>query len=542
MAAVAAGGIVVAALAGAGAAGASDRDPLTARSLTPVVRANPKAPGLTTPNRLSRGLTEVARVQGSNEVENPQDGVGYYGYDAVDNQPPLLPVVGTGGALTEAHKTEPDKNTYLVLKGQRGATAGYRYGSHFLFQGDESGTPGYVTRVNLDADSAHRVTVLATHDAKGRALPDFDGSTWDPFASQLLMTAEAGCNGGVWAGSAEYRSGGTFDEVPAMGKGGYEGVQTASDGSVWLVEDVGGPSPAGTNGKLANSYVYRFVPSKRGDLRTGTLQALQVLRRSGQPMDTGSDLLAQDLKDLHRLGSSFATRWVTIHRTTSANAAETFCATTAAKAAHATALKRPENGVFRPGSSFREFFFTETGDTNTDSIANADAGGYGGVFRLTQASPSAANGRLSLFAAGDRDHTGLDNLAFAGRDDLLVVEDAGDGLHSQRDALDSGFVYDVRHATARRAPARFLAEGRDPSATIDSALTDAKTPGFTNDGDNEITGIHVSDGDPTVGGLLGAKAPRPFHHGWRVFWTQQHGDNTTFEVIADRASDDGARR
>jgi len=538
MAALTATGLLVAAVTGASSAGASDREAMTARSLTPVTQANPKAPGLTTPNRLSPELAQVARVQGSNRVENPQDGVGYYGYDSVDNNPPLLPVLGSAGSLTEAHKTEPDKNTYLVLRGQNGPDAAYRYGTHFLFQGHESGTPGYVTRVNLDADAAHRVTVLATKDAKGQALPDFDGSTWNPYSRQLLMTAEAGCNGGVWAGSAQYQRGGTFNEVPAMGKGGYEGVQTASDGSVWLVEDVGGASPAGTNGKLANSFVYRFVPQRRGDLSTGTLQALQVLRTSGEPMDTSSELLSQDLKDLHRLGSSFATRWVTVHRTTADNADETFCATTAAKAAKATPLKRPENGVFRPGSNFREFFFTETGDTNANSVANADAGGFGGVFRLTQASPSASTGRLSLFAAGDLAHTGLDNIAFAGRNDLLVVEDAGDGLHSQRNALDSGYAYDVRGATAR-TPVRVLAEGRDASATIDSSLLDAKTPGFSNDGDNEITGIHVSDGDPTSAGLLGAKDPRPFRDGWRVFWTQQHGDNTTFEVIANPTSDRG---
>ena len=51
-----------------------------------------------------------------------------------------------------------------------------------------------------------------------------------------------------------------------------------------------------------------------------------------------------------------------------------------------------------------------------------------------------------------------------------------------------------------------------------------------NDGDNEITGIHVSDGDPGVGGILGAKIPAPFSDGWRAFWTQQHGDNVTWEL------------
>jgi hypothetical protein len=54
--------------------------------------------------------------------------------------------------------------------------------------------------------------------------------------------------------------------------------------------------------------------------------------------------------------------------------------------------------------------------------------------------------------------------------------------------------------------------------------------GFQNEGDNEITGIHVSDGDPTVRGLIGTDAPRPFTGGWRIFWTQQHGDNLTWEV------------
>ena len=37
-------------------------------------------------------------------------------------------------------------------------------------------------------------------------------------------------------------------------------------------------------------------------------------------------------------------------------------------------------------------------------------------------------------------------------------------------------------------------------AAIDSAFLGKE--GFQNDGDNEITGIHVSDGNPTVEGLI----------------------------------------
>jgi len=45
--------------------------------------------------------------------------------------------------------------------------------------------------------------------------------------------------------------------------------------------------------------------------------------------------------------------------------------------------------------------------------------------------------------------------------------------------------------------------------------------------------VHVSDGDPSVDGILGAKAPALFSNkSWRWFYTQQHGDNDTWEVTA----------
>ena len=495
-------------------------------NLTDVPQANTKALGLTSPNNLSPELSQVVRAQGSMTVENPHDGIGYYGYDSVNNSPSLLP---SGSPQIEAHKTEPDKNTYLRLKSQTGPDANYNYGTRFLFQGHESGTPGYVTRINLDADAAHRVTLMTTKDDKGAALPDFDGSSWNPFAKKLLFTAENGCNGGVWQGSASYSPNAALTDISgALGRGGFEGVQTASDGSVWLVEDVGGAG-TGANGKakFANSYVYRFVPTNKKDLTSGRLQALQVEGSNGEPMTTKAEPFGADLKDLHTYGKSFATKWVTVHDTkTDGNTP--FCATTAAAAKSATAFKRPENGVFRPGTKFGEFYFTETGDTNATSPANAEYGGWGGVFRLRQNGPSANTGKLTLAFHGDEKHTGLDNLTFAGKNQLWVVEDDGDLLHGQRNALDSAYAIDVTASQPKAV--RFIAEGRDPSATIDSALLDAAAPGFNNDGDNEITGIHVSDGNPSVDGLLGANVPVLFDGTWRAFWTQQHGDNVTYEL------------
>src|SRR5436305_13948047 len=116
--------------------------------------------------------------------------VPYYGYDG---DGPLLPAPGdlpTATHKVEATKTEPDKNTYLVVKGQHGPDQSYDYGTHFLYQGHELGSPGYITRINLDADPAHRVSLMATQDVEGTSIATIDGSTWDPFAQRMLFTTE----------------------------------------------------------------------------------------------------------------------------------------------------------------------------------------------------------------------------------------------------------------------------------------------------------------------------------------------------------------
>ena len=512
-----------------------------AQHLTHVPSAQPKIAGVTSPTVLSPELAQVVAAQGSMPVENPTGPVKYYGY--LDNQPSLLPALGSN---VEATKTEPDKNTYLVLHGLRGADSNYDYGTHFLFQGHESGSPGSITRVNLDADAAHRVTVLATADSSGNPLPSFDGSTWYPFAGRLLFTNEfgGGTTGGVWQATLDFPA--LVEDISGvMGRGGYEGIQADSDGNVWMVEDIGGGTVAGA--RLPNSFIYRFVPKSRHDLKQGgKLQALQVMSKAnpGQPIAFQTvSALTQDIKDLHSYGIVFDTKWVTIHDT-SVDGFAPFNANAAAKAKLATPFKRPENAQFRPGSHFREFYFDETGDTSATTTAGSAFGGFGGVQKLTQSSPSADTGKLTLFFQGDVVHTGFDNVAFWDENRIVFVEDAGDGLHSQRNALDSGWMLDVRknYADPSNQPVRIIAQGRDPSATIDSGLLGSS--GFQNEGDNEITGIHISDGDAGANGLLGAKIPRPFKDGWRVFYTGQHGENITWEIIrapkrdGDRDDDD----
>jgi hypothetical protein len=511
-----------------------------AQGLTAVPTANPKAPGVVQPNVLSPELAEVARATGAMLLENPASPARYYGYD--DDQPNLVPLPPPAGPAIEAHKTEPDKNTYLVLGHQKGADAHDDYGRHFLFQGHESGPgafpnqQGYITRINLDADVAHRVTLMATTDVNGKPLPDFDGSTWYPWARRLLFTAELGNLGGVWQATLDVPSK-VEDISGALGRAGYEGIQADSFGNLWLVEDTGGSTGAvNTHARQPNSFVYRFVPYNKYDLKAGgKLQVLAVksLAHAGNIVfnsaNRDTDITSQDIKDLHTYGKLFDTRWMTIHDTAVQGTAP-FDANALAKGV-GTPFKRPENGVFRPGTSFREFFFTETGDTSALTEVGSAGGGFGGLFRLSQHHPSDDQGTLSLFYLGDVTHTGLDNIAFLTKDLLLGGEDAGDTLHTQRNALDSVWLFDAHtdYSNPAKQPIRILALGRDASATIDSGLLGSA--GFTNDGDNETTGIHVSDGDPDVDGVLGAKVPRPFDGAWRVFYTQQHGDNTTFEII-----------
>jgi uncharacterized protein DUF839 len=509
------------------------------------VPAQPKAVGYAPASQLSTGLRQCMVAQGAMTLENPQGIIGWYGYEndvpTADN-PALPQMIPSFAAVTptEAQKTEPDKNTYLVLRDQKGADRGYDYGTHFLFQGHEKGAPvggagqGYITRINLDADTMHRVTLMATHDTAGNPIAPIDGSTWDPFAQRLLFTTES-TSMPTYAATVTFPSE-VEDVSGALGRGGYEGIQNDSDGNIWIAEDVSGPSKAGTTARQPSGFIYRYVPRRPGDLHNGKLQALQVLNDAGQPVtfESQAPLCAPDQVALRTYGRTFAARWVTIHDT-AVNGNVPFNANAAAKAAHATPFKRPENGVFRPATHFREFYFAETGDTNATSPENGGggagtcaAGGWTSIFKLVQRDPSADDGLLSLFYQGNLSVAGLDNVQFVSRDVLLAVEDAGDTVHAQRKALDSGYAFDVTIDHSRGAqPIRWLAEGRDASATIDAAAG-----GFgKNDGDNEITGIHVSDGDPSVHGILGAKLPDVWHDGWRWFWTQQHGDNVTWEVL-----------
>ncbi len=404
----------------------------------------------------------------------------------------------------------------------------------------------YITRINLDVnDPDRRITLLTPVGPDGRTqLNRIDGSTYNPASQTLLFTQENGPEGGVIEMQLGFdrtrgAAAGLRTLCGSLGRGGYEGIHPDDRGNIYVVEDVGGtavnvkPSdPASLKvARNPNSFVYRFVPNDPTNLaRGGKLQALQV-SIDGKPVvfvpvdtshPTGDVFSANQLK-LHTPGTSYPVRWVTVHDTVTNGTLE-FDANAAAKAAGATPFKRPENMQFKPGSEFLTFFFDATGDTNEESgnqHALAARGAWGSIFRVDLNANRDA-GKISIFVLGTRTRNSFDNLTFTTNRLLLAGEDRGDGLHEQLNAFDSIWAFDTRETNPPGI--RVLALGRDKLAEADAAFGAAATPGFQNDGDNETTGLHFSDGK----GLPGMPLPES---GSVLFFNQQHGENNLYQII-----------
>ena len=131
---------------------------------------------------------------------------------------------------------------------------------------------------------------------------------------------------------------------------------------------------------------------------------LQVLNAASKPITVESQtaLNAPDQVALHTYGKTFTTKWVTVHDT-AVDGNAPFNANTLAKAAHGTPFKRPENGVFRPGHEVRRVLLHETGDTNSTSVENDTAGGWGVVFKLVQSGPVGRHGEALGLLQGQPD-------------------------------------------------------------------------------------------------------------------------------------------
>jgi hypothetical protein len=473
-------------------------------------------------NLLAGGFSTKTVAEGANALENPTATQVKYGF------------------LNDGTRTEPDQNTYLVTATNPGGpTSGYEYGRHFLIQGHENGSnKAYATRINLDVtDPAHRITYLG-NEASGVGLTSIDGSAYDPFNGMLLYTSEAGNGGGVIQGPLKWSTTTppTMERLDgSMGKAGYEGVVPDSLGNVYLVEDTGGSGVTDgatvTKVKQPNSFVYRFVPTHRANLTEGKLQALQILI-DGEAITFHSgagardDALGEAIRTLHS-GATLQARWVTIHDT-AADGTASFDANALAKAKEATPLKRPENGKFVPGSDFSSFVFDETGDTDKTAglyPGAAERGAWGALLELNMPEAGAATGTVKTVVLGDETHNSFDNITFLDSHTLLTTEDRGDTLHDQENVLDSIWSYDLNKnpGEIQGDAQRLVALGRDPEAAPSGAE------------DNEPTGIYVSEGGTSAGDLIGASDPSA-SPATRIFFTEQHGANDTYEVVAPAAT------
>jgi secreted PhoX family phosphatase len=325
-----------------------------------------------------------------------------------------------------------------------------------------------------------------------------------------------------------------------FGLGGYEGIHPDDEGTIYLQEDIGGTTvPANTlatidgqpntplrSARQPNSFIYRYVPNNPKRLEDGgKLQVLQAIVDGSPVVFTPgaagviADVTSVAQRKLNTPGTSWPIKWITIHESHAGDTAS-FVATAAAKTAGGTPFKRPENMAWLPDSKFRTFFFTATGDTDapTGQIPQLAArGAWGTIFRVDlrdngqQGHHEEDDGRISAFVLGDQTHNSFDNLAFANEHQLLAAEDRGNGLHTQLQALDSVWAYDVRNGRVLR----FIALGRDPES-------------ISQVDDNEPTGVFVSNGSPRKEELLGTKQNLDDARG---FFTQQHGDNNVYELF-----------
>jgi hypothetical protein len=488
-------------------------------------------------NERVSGVPAANPVAIADNVYSPEfaPGLVVEGMDLLENPSSLITRFGN---LSDGSRTEPDENTYLILDHNPGGpTPDYDYGRHFLFQGHEmpngNTNRAYLTRINLDvAHPDHRITLMTPGDANGlTGFNSIDGSTWDPFSRTLLFTQEDGPIGGVIEMGADFDpntggGAGLRTLYGSLGRGGYEGIHPDDRGNIWIVEDVGGTTVL-NRGRNPNSFVYRFVPISPDDLTHGKLQALQV-SIDGNPVvfvpvddqNPNGDTRSQNQLLLHTVGASWPVQWVTLHDT-DVDGTDPFDANALAKALGATPFKRPENGQFQPGSHFRTFIFDVTGDTDnragTDPVLAA-RGAWGGIFRVDH-DAGRETGTISLVVLGDADHASFDNITFVDeRDTVLVAEDRGDTLHDQLNRLDSVWAYKLnRQHPERSIVARFIALGQDNLA------------GVSGEEDNEPTGVHMSEGDSTINGLIGTREFRKDRA--RLFFTQQHGENNLFEVF-----------
>jgi len=136
----------------------------------------------------------------------------------------------------------------------------------YLYRTHEVGNDGAVSVIDLETGGTQ---VFAREGGpQDRTQSDWrrlDGLRWTPWGT--LLFAEETDGGHLFEAfpdpSDPSKADAVFD-MPQVGRLRHEGIETAPDGSVFVVDELNGGS------------IYRFVPSSPGDLSEGQLYALKV--------------------------------------------------------------------------------------------------------------------------------------------------------------------------------------------------------------------------------------------------------------------------
>ena len=286
---------------------------------------------------------------------------------------------------------------------------------------------------------AHRVTLLATTDNDGAPLPDIDGSTWDPFAKRLLFTAESNAHGGgVWQATLDYphagRSTSARHHSAAAATRASRPTRTATSGSS---RTSAAAAPPARTRKQPNSFVYRFVPKDPTDLtrRQAAGAAGESLASTGDPIVVPRRPGGRRHRVAGHEGPAHVRAAVRHHvdhapRHGHRRHRRRSTPTRWPRPRRRTPFKRPENGVFQPGTRFRAFAsprpVTRTRRPRPAPPAAASA-------RCPDARPAAARRRRPasctlLFAGRPGARRRSTTSAVLTDRTVLVVEDRGDGL------------------------------------------------------------------------------------------------------------------
>jgi hypothetical protein len=182
--------------------------------------------------------------------------------------------------------TNTEVNFDMLTLNETGPDAG-----RYLYRTHEVDDYAALSRVDL-------TTGVSTVVAERQDWENFDGLVWTPWGT-ILMAEEVitatypdPAYPGIQRGLVyEYNPAtGSVVARPALGARSHEGIQFDEDGNVYGISESRGIQNAGRPGE--SGALFKFVPTVKGDLSSGTLYALKVLdaNRTGDAMWVKLDL------------------------------------------------------------------------------------------------------------------------------------------------------------------------------------------------------------------------------------------------------------